>query len=108
MRILTLAAALFALLASDAAARVTAGVSNRVLVVQGTVLRDEINISSAGATLKVSDKDRVDPGAGCGHAGDDVACALSGIDRISVTTFGSDDLVQIFAPVSFQATVHGG
>src|SRR4051794_1993420 len=108
-RVLPLIAALAALSgAADASARVTAGVSNRVLVVEGTVLRDQIKLTQAGATLNVSDKDRVDPGAGCGHAGDDVACALSGIDRISINALGSDDLVQIAAPVSFLATVHGG
>jgi Ca2+-binding RTX toxin-like protein len=107
-RILALTAALFALCASDAAARVTVGVSNRVLVVSGTILRDEIDITQAGATLKVSDKDRVDPGSGCGHSGDNVACALAGIDRISVNLSRSDDRIQIVAPVAFLATVLGG
>jgi Ca2+-binding RTX toxin-like protein len=109
-RVPSLAAALAALLvmAADASARVTAGVSNRVLVVSGTILRDEIDITQTGASLKVSDKDRVDPGAGCGRAGNDVVCALSGIDRISVNLSRSDDRIQIAAPVAFQATVLGG
>src|SRR4051794_19805883 len=107
-RSLALAAALFALLAADAAARVNVGVSNRVLVVSGTILRDEITVTQAGATMKVSDKDRVDPGAGCGRSGDDVVCALSGIDRISVNLSRSDDRIQIAAPVAFLATILGG
>ena len=107
-RILIITSALLALLAADAAARVSAGVSNRVLVVQGTVLRDEIVITTAGATVKVSDKDDVNPGAGCGQAGHDVACALSGIDRISVNAGGSDDRVQVITSVAFPTTVHAG
>src|SRR3954468_2172448 len=85
-RSLALAAALFALCAADAAARVAVGVSNRVLVVSGTILRDQINITQAGITLRVSDKDDVDVGAGCGSSAHDAVCALSGIDRISINT----------------------
>src|SRR3954451_3874445 len=107
-RSLAFAAVLFALLAADGAARVNVGVSNRVLVVSGTILRDEITVTQAGATMKVSDKDRVDAGAGCGRSGDDVVCALSGIDRMSVNLSRSDDRIQIAAPVAFLATILGG
>ena len=107
-RLLAATAALFAFLAADAAARVSVGISNRVLVISGTILRDEINLSQAGATVKVSDKDRVDAGAGCGRSGDDAACAISDFDRISVNLSRSDDRIQIPGSVTFVATVLGG
>jgi Ca2+-binding RTX toxin-like protein len=107
-RLLAATAALFAFLAADAAARVSVGISSRVLVISGTILRDEIDLSQAGATLKVSDKDRVDAGAGCGRSGDNVVCGISDFDRISVNLSRSDDRIQIPGSVTFVATVLGG
>src|SRR5690349_6453418 len=106
--LVTVAAALACgAMASSASALVTATITTNRVVVDGTVLRDNIVVRLVGSDIRVSDSGRVNGFGGCRQEGDEAACPRSGIARVDVDAKASSDSVQVNLNVPVPAHVLG-
>ena len=96
--------------AATASARVTATIEpGHRLVVDGTILHDEILVSTGGPVLVVKDKDRVNAQAGCSeNTIGQALCPADDVSSIEIDGHAADDSLTTASNIGIPITIVGG